>query len=338
VPDKTPSLLWPKPGAVGADGAPPGGPAPLWAPIRAMEEGVMKQARADAEHARDREYRRLFYVALTRAADRLYICGFEGRTGRKAHCWYDMAWRALAALPEIVKPAELIGGMRLSSAQAKDAPTPVDAIKPERQSLPAWARQPAPAEPVPPRPLTPSRPEDAEPGVASPLANDGQTRFQRGNHIHRLLQTLPDQAEENREAAAARYLALPAHVLDPARQREILAETMAVLRHPDFAPIFGPGSRAEVPLTALLSGRVVSGQVDRLLITDSEILVVDYKTNRLPPLKVAEVEAVYLRQLASYRAALIEIYPNKTILCALLWTDGPHLMVIEGDILSAFAP
>ena len=338
VPDKAPSLLWPKPGAGGADGALPGSPAPLWAPIRTMEEGVMQQARADAEQARDREYRRLFYVALTRAADRLYICGFEGRTGRKAHCWYDMAWRALAALPEIVKPAELMGGMRLSSAQAKDAPTPVDAIKPERQSLPAWAGQPAPAEPVPPRPLTPSRPEDAEPGVASPLANDGQARFQRGNHIHRLLQTLPDQAEENREASAARYLALPAHVLDPARQREILAETMAVLRHPDFAPIFGLGSRAEVPLTALLSGRVVSGQVDRLLITDSEILVVDYKTNRPPPLKVAEVEAVYLRQLASYRAALMEIYPDKTICCALLWTDGPHLMVIEGDILSAFAP
>jgi ATP-dependent helicase/nuclease subunit A len=113
---------------------------------------------------------------------------------------------------------------------------------------------------------------------------------------------------------------------------------MAVLRHPDFAPIFGPGSRAEVPLTALLSGRVVSGQVDRLLITDSEILVVDYKTNRLPPLKVAEVEVVYLRQLASYRAALIELYPDKTIFCALLWTDGPHLMAIEADILSAFTP
>ena len=338
VPDKTPSLLWPKPGAGGAGGAPTSSPAPLWAPIRAMEEGVMQQARADAEQARDREYRRLFYVALTRAADRLYICGFEGRTGRKTHCWYDMAWRALAALPEIVKPAELMGGMRLSSAQVKDAPTPVDAIKPERQSLPAWASQPAPAEPVPPRPLIPSRPEDAEPGVASPLANDGQAGFQRGNHIHRLLQTLPVQAEEGREAAAARYLALPAHVLDPARQREILAETMAVLRHPDFAPIFGPGSRAEVPLTALLSGRVVSGQVDRLLITDSEILVVDYKTNRLPPLKVAEVEVVYLRQLASYRAALIELYPDKTIFCALLWTDGPHLMAIEADILSAFTP
>lgn len=338
VPDKTPSLLWPTSETDPTDAAPFGSPAPLWAPIRAMEEGVMQQARADAEQARDREYRRLFYVALTRAADRLYICGFEGKTGRKAHCWYDMAWRALAALPAITKPAALMGGMRLSSAQAKDAPVSEAAVIPERRELPDWAGRPAPMEPVPPRPLAPSRPEDTEPSVASPLADDGRARFQRGNHIHRLLQTLPDQAEAGREAAATRYLALPAHVLDPAQQREVLAETMAVLRHPDFAPIFGPGSRAEVPLTALLSGRVVSGQVDRVLITDSEILVIDYKTNRPPPFKVADVEPVYLRQLAGYRAVLKEIYPEKTVRCALLWTDGPHLMAIDGDILSAHAP
>ncbi len=338
VPDKTPALLWPEINPAGGVGAPGGGPTPLWAPIRAMEEGVMQQARADAEQARDREYRRLFYVALTRAADRLYICGFEGKSGRKDHCWYDMAWRALAALPEIEKPADLTGGMRLHSAQAKVPPAPEAVDQPERQDLPDWASRPAPKEPVPPRPLAPSRPDESEPSVASPLADGGQARFQRGNHIHRLLQSLPDQAEGLREAAAARYLALPAHVMDPAQQQEILAETMAVLRHPDFAPIFGPGSRAEVALTALLSGRVVSGQVDRVLITDSEILVVDYKTNRPPPLQAAEVEVAYLRQLASYRAALMEIYPEKTVRCALLWTDGPNLMAIDETILSVYSP
>jgi ATP-dependent helicase/nuclease subunit A len=338
VPDKTPALLWPADHASGSDDAQIGGSAPLWAPIRAMEERVIQQARTDAEQARDREYRRLFYVALTRAADRLYICGFEGKTGRKAHCWYDMAWRALAALPEITKPAELAGGMRLRSDQDKAPPASQATVKPVRHSLPDWASRPAPTEPVPPRPLAPSRPEEAEPSAASPLSDGGQARFQRGNHIHRLLQTLPDHEEARREAAAARYLALPAHVIAPAQQREILAETMAVLRHPDFAPIFGPGSRAEVPLTALLSGRVISGQVDRLLVTDSEILVIDYKTNRPPPVRIAEVDASYLRQLASYRAALMEIYPGKTVRCALLWTDGPNLMAIDQGILSAYAP
>ena len=339
VPDKTPALLWPT-GGIGGDsgGTAAAAPAPLWAPVRAMEESVMQQARGDAEVAQDREYRRLFYVALTRAADRLYICGFEGKAGRKAHCWYDMAWRALAALPEITKPAELEGGLRLSSAQIKEPPAAEAIVRPVQVDLPGWAKRPAPLEPVPPRPLAPSRPEEAEAGVVSPLAHDGQARYRRGNHIHRLLQTLPDLDEARREAAAARYLALPAHVLEPEQQAEILAETLAVLRHPDFAPIFGPGSQAEVPLTALLSGRVVSGQVDRLLIGDSEILVIDYKSNRPPPDKVENIDILYLRQLASYRAALIEIYPDKPVRCALLWTDGPNLMVVDGAILSVHAP
>jgi|TARA_B100000959_G_scaffold280324_2_gene341952 ATP-dependent helicase/nuclease subunit A len=174
--------------------------------------------------------------------------------------------------------------------------------------------------------------------VASPLGDDGQARFQRGNHIHRLLQTLPDLAENQREEAAARYLALPAHALDQEQQAEILAETMAVLRHPEFAAIFGPDARAEVPLTALLSGRVISGQVDRLLVTDSEILLIDYKTNRPAPKSVSRVDIAYLRQMAGYRSILREIYPGKSIYCALLWTNEANLMVIDGDILGSYAP
>lgn len=337
APDKTPALLWPD-ASNAASEAVDGGPTPLWAPIRAMEEDVMRQAREDAARDRDREYRRLFYVALTRAAERLYICGFEGKTGRKDHCWYDMAWRALEALPDIETPAELAGGMRLTNPQGWDVAQAAPAMAALRDDLPAWARQQAPMEPVPPRPLAPSRSDDPEPSVASPLANGGQARFQRGNHIHRLLQSLPDLATGEREAAAARYLALPAHVLEPGQQRQILAETMAVLRHPEFAPIFGPGSRAEVPLTALLSGRVVAGQVDRLLLTDSQILVIDYKTNRPPPLRQEDVEIAYLRQLASYRAALEAIYPEKSVRCALLWTDGPNLMAIDDVLLTSYAP
>ncbi|MBT6982855.1 MAG: double-strand break repair helicase AddA [Rhodospirillaceae bacterium] len=330
APDKTPALLWPE----ARDDA----PTPLWAPIRAMEEDVMRQAREDAARDRDREYRRLFYVALTRAAERLYICGFEGKTGRKDHCWYDMAWRALADLPGIEAPDELAGGLCLRNPQGKPVAQAVPARTAARDDLPNWAHQPAPVEPVPPRPLAPSRSDDPEPSVASPLANGGQARFQRGNHIHRLLQSLPDLPEVERAAAAARYLALPAHVLEPGRQAEILAETMAVLQDPDFAAIFGPGSRAEVPLTALLSGRVVSGQVDRLLLTDSQILVIDYKTNRPPPRRPEDVEVAYLRQLASYRAALTAIYPEKSVRCALLWTDGPNLMAIDEAILTPYAP
>ena len=106
-----------------------------------------------------------------------------------------------------------------------------------------------------------------------------------------------------------------------------------VLQHPDFAAIFGPGSQAEVPIVGVIGERVVSGQVDRLLVTDSEVLVIDYKTNRPPPHLVAEVAPVYLRQMAAYRAALACIFPNRAVRCALLWTDAPRLMPLDSRLL-----
>jgi len=103
---------------------------------------------------------------------------------------------------------------------------------------------------------------------------------------------------------------------------------LSVLQHPEFAAIFGPGSMAEVPLTGLLGNRVMSGQIDRLLIGEDEILIVDYKTNRPSPRDLQNVPAVYFRQMGIYREALKKMYPEKRIKCGLLWTDGPHLMEI----------
>src|SRR5262249_31632897 len=149
--------------------------------------------------------------------------------------------------------------------------------------LPTWVREPAPAEPDPPKPLFPSRPREAEPSASSPLAMGGRDRFKRGLLVHRLLRTLPDLASEEREDAARRFLALPTHGLSAEEQDEIRRETLAVLNHPDFATIFGPGSQSEVPLVGLVEGHVLSGQIDRLVVDEDRVLVVDFKTSRPPP-------------------------------------------------------
>ena len=156
--------------------------------------------------------------------------------------------------------------------------------------------------------------------------------------IHKLLQILPDLPEAQWDGAAAHYLGQLASVSTDFQGDEIRAEALAVLRHPDFSEVFAEGSRAEVPLSAVIGGQVVSGQVDRLAFTDSEILVIDYKTNRHPPVGVEDVDPVYLRQLASYRAVLRKIFPYKTIRCALLWTSGPKLMTIDKTILIPYSP
>ncbi|KGM31351.1 PD-(D/E)XK nuclease family protein, partial [Inquilinus limosus] len=125
---------------------------------------------------------------------------------------------------------------------------------------------------------------------------------------------------------------------DEAEQAEIVATTLAVLDQPGFEPLFGPGSRAEVPVVGLVEGRALSGQIDRLVVTPDSVLVVDYKTNRPPPVSIESVPRAYLVQMAAYRAALRLVYPGRTVRCALLWTEGPRLMELPPPTLDRHAP
>ncbi len=338
MPTKSPPILWPdRPDGV-----------PLWAPRRALEEDRCRAARDAANTRRDQEYRRLLYVALTRAEDRLYICGFHGARAPSDGCWHALCRAALEGGVEGVLAGALAGGDSGAAAAGGAVlryhvpqtcpvvPRTLLAGEPPAP-LPAWARAPAPAEPDPARPLAPSRPDD-EPPVVSPIGTDDGARFRRGRLIHTLLEMLPEVPEPDRAVAAHRFLAQPVHGLAPAEQAAIAAETLVVLADPAAAALFGPDSRAEVPIVGLVAGRALSGQIDRLVVAPDGVLAVDYKTNRAAPRTEEEVPAAYYRQMAAYRAALRLMYPDRPVRCALLWTDGPALMPLPDARLDHWAP
>ncbi|MDR3440362.1 double-strand break repair helicase AddA [Telmatospirillum sp.] len=314
----------------------------VWPPKAEDQDGLCRAARDAANNRRDQEYRRLLYVALTRAEDRLYVCGWETRRAAADHCWYRLVSGALATIANPVPDAFLATQkalpetkvVRLATPQTVDVAARAEDAGPAPASpLPAWASRSAPVEPSPPRPLAPSRPDEEEPAVRSPFGSDAGLRFRRGRLIHRLLQSLPDLPPAKRAAAASRFLGRPGWGLGFAEQAAIAGEVNAIFDDPAFAPIFGPGSQAEVPVVGLLGERILSGQVDRLLVTGTEVLIIDYKTNRPPPKRAADVAPIYLRQMAAYRAALACIYPGRRIRCALLWTDGPRLMPLDSALL-----
>jgi ATP-dependent helicase/nuclease subunit A len=189
--------------------------------------------------------------------------------------------------------------------------------------------------------LAPSAvPGENEAPAAAPhgLSDPGGRRFRRGRLVHALLQHLPDRPPETREAAARAFLARRGQDLPEDEQRETLAEVMALLDSPDFAAAFGPGSLAEAPVAGRIGDRLVSGQVDRLLVTPQRVLVLDYKTNRPPPQQVSAVPALYLRQMAAYRAVLARAFPGRRVDCALVWTFGARLMPLPEDLLDFHAP
>jgi ATP-dependent helicase/nuclease subunit A len=319
---------------------------PLWRPRTDVAVPPYAAGRDAARRRQLEEYRRLLYVALTRAEDRLYICGWQTRKPAADVCWYSLCRDGLAGVAEpfAFNAKALIGrdgwtgeGLRLSSPQIAVPKCDEEAVSaPGVGPLPDWLRRPAPPEPDPPKPLVPSRPAEPEPALLSPLAKGGRDRFKRGLIIHRLLQSLPDLPDADREAAARHYLAAAVHGLDEAAQDEICQEALAVLRHPDFARLFGSNSLAEVPLTGLVAGRPVAGQIDRLVVDRDRVLIVDFKSLRPAPASEAEVSPIYLRQLAIYRAALARIFPGREVRCALLWTDGPLLMPVSPERLEGY--
>ncbi len=321
-------------------------PTLFWPVVKKNRTAGLEELAEGLAVAAGAEYKRLLYVALTRARDRLYICGFENKNGRDRGCWYDMIERALITENEKAEKITLENGedaWRLTAPQTAAPDSVKDNIPGEDDAgpLPPWAEAPPPDEPEPARPLAPSRPAGVEPAVISPLAaNSGsdEGRFKRGRIIHQLLQTLPDLAPEKHNGAVESYLARPGLGLDGAAQKEIAAEVLGILNHTDFAAIFGPGSQAEVPLSGLIGGHAVSGRIDRILISDDEVTIVDFKTNRPPPEKVRDVAEIYLRQMAAYRALLRMIFPGRTVRCLLLWTNGPDLMALPDDMMDRWRP
>ncbi|MCH8196615.1 MAG: double-strand break repair helicase AddA [Proteobacteria bacterium] len=346
APVSSPRLLW----LERPDGAPG---LPLWAPRRGHEDALARSLRADANLLRDQEYRRLLYVALTRAEDRLYICGWRQAKTPPEGCWYNLVKAGLEDIAEKVEfdfsllagdqDGEWKGpGLRIATVQGAEPELEDDRADAGAgaSELPSWARAEAPDEPAPPTPLTPSRSgvENAEPAVRSPLGPDDGAGFARGRIIHRLLQTLPALAPDARAIACRRYLARPVLALGEDAQAQIAAETLGVLDDPEFQALFGQDSLAEVSVVGEVNGHALAGQIDRLVVTGDTVLIVDYKTNRLPPGKVSATPEIYLRQMAAYRAVIAGIYPRHAVRCALLWTDGPSLMMLDDGLLDGYAP
>jgi len=217
----------------------------------------------------------------------------------------------------------------------KGEPAAVQKSKEQTPKLvsPGWLRQAvAPSKPRR-RILTPSDSGDDEPArFAGP--GDRDTALRRGTLFHRLMQSLPDIAPERRAGAARAYLARD-NDLSEVEHADIIAKVFGVLDDARFAPLFAPGSRAEVSVAGLVGDLEVPGQIDRLAVTDNEILIADYKTNRPAPARIADVPPAYVRQLALYRALLQKIYPQKKVRAALLWTETPELMELSHEAMDA---
>jgi len=346
---------------------PEGPEMPLWTMRSDFRPGAAAERIDEWKQKQLREYYRLLYVAMTRARDRLYVGGLlpggRDKDGDPPQpdpaSWYAAIREALFPGGE-EDPCALrdedgvLIGWRLEEGEAPDPGHPA-ADGRDVEPLPDWARRRPAPEDGPAVWLAPSRimaeaKEGAEDArrmrqVISPLETPGQAeqrRFARGILVHRLLQHLPDMPSEERRRAAMEWLRRPPHALPEDDARALTEEVLGIMEDPRFALLFGPDSHAEAPFAARIAtddGReiLVSGQIDRLVVTDDEVIVADYKTARPAPERLQDVPSEYLGQLGVYVRAMESLWPGRPVRAVLVWTATPSLMEIPREMLTVAA-
>jgi ATP-dependent helicase/nuclease subunit A len=319
---------------------------------------ILKKDRSDREA---KEGLRLLYVALTRARDRLTLCGYRTKKVSSGLFpdWYDLALEGLDRLGPCVSefnmtklvdfggdfdPKDLSLPIKLYGAQSPALGAPSNPLN-QRQALPSFATEPPSPEPVNEaiwKTMSHLTDDDRtkDDYAPSPLsAPQGLGRFGRGLKIHKLFEILPDISHERREAVAINWLKRQRD-LSEAQQEDILVSVMTVLNDARFHEVFGQNSRPEVALAGQVatkrSGEAIymSGRIDRLVVTDDYVLIVDYKSNRPAPDRAEDAGLDYQRQMAGYVALLRQIYPFKRIEAALVWTDGPKLTPLSDALVN----
>ncbi|MBB3218292.1 ATP-dependent helicase/nuclease subunit A [Ochrobactrum sp. RC6B] len=322
----------------------------LWQPNAGYQTGFTAAQIDKLKTRAEEEYRRLLYVGMTRAEDRLIICGYRGAR-ESGETWHRLVEDALAAKAEtFVHPV-----LKLAARRYRNTPRGmveiVDQDKTEDHALPSLPLdylRPIKPETGLPRPLAPSGASalieaDEEPPLDtfSPVLGPGNGSpafaLRRGTAIHMLLQYLPDVPQADRETLAHDYLDRIAADWPETERQMAWQSVRTILDDPTYAPVFAQGSRGEVAImgTIELGGRdhAVSGQIDRISVGENWVLIVDYKTNRPPPKTIEAVPFAYRAQLALYRELLAPLYPGRIVETALLFTEGPFLMPLPDAIL-----
>jgi ATP-dependent helicase/nuclease subunit A len=333
------------------------GDVPAWLAGKGLSNTLTAADEERLKTSAEEENRRLLYVGMTRAADWLILCGYRGVRDNpdswlaiisralmldEAHCstatfegsggeWSGLRWRLPVAAGKAVPKA----GHEVVEAAGKVL------------ALPPALFKPLPPQQILPRPLSPSGAgtmvdDDADDLiVTSPLFGEkpsGGLALQKGKLVHRMMQMLTEFPQVEREAAARRYLDRAARFWPAAERDKLIASIMAVLSHAELAPVFSARSQSEVSIMGTLSldGQefAISGRIDRLVETDTRVIILDYKTTRVPPMDTEAVPLAHRAQLAIYREILSPLYPGKAIDCVLVYTETATIVTLPVELMA----
>lgn len=272
------------------------------------------------------EYKRLLYVALTRAEDQLFICGYSNKKEEDIadNTWYKMCKQTLAELSNSIEDKLVYE----SFVDDKQESLPIEEKENEDFQTEGWVYQNAVPETALSKPYTPSKPQEdeTETDSSSPLLEKGNF-YRRGEIIHKILQFIPNKAENIAEIMHE-FLDKNATDLSSLQREQIAKEVLSLLKSPEFSELFGNHARNEVPIIGEIDGKIISAQIDKLVVLKDKIIIVDYKTNRPAAKELSDTPEVYIKQIKTYAKLVSKIYPSLPVKGYILWTNEARLMQV----------
>ncbi|PIR31678.1 MAG: double-strand break repair helicase AddA [Alphaproteobacteria bacterium CG11_big_fil_rev_8_21_14_0_20_44_7] len=254
------------------------------------------------------EYFRLLYVAITRAEDELYICGKiskkdEENEGKlKENCWYNVIKTKMEEL------GESDGDVLVFKSEQNV--TPNKSMK--KQMVKARAQ-------IPQYLYEEAAQEQGGAFTEMPTEKNPQNldAIARGVKIHKFLEFYNSNIEVDKGELANKFF----------EDKQIAEEILQVLEREEFQEIFDKEkSFAEVGIAGIVEGKQVNGQIDRLLVTDNEVVIIDFKTSAEKPQAMPKK---YIEQMRGYKSLISDIYPNHVVTAKILWTSVPMLESVD---------
>jgi ATP-dependent helicase/nuclease subunit A len=305
---------------------------PVWKLSEAEAPDTMQAALEAQKTAQMEERMRLLYVAMTRAENWLIVCG-AGDRGKDLESWYNRIEAAMVETPAKHFDFAAGQGRRYQSTNWQDEdPVFSEPTQTAEVVLPEWVKSPAPTPPQPLTLLSPSNLGGDKIVAGASVGLDEEAAKRRGGLIHLLFEHLPQVAPKGRMRVSQNLLAGQA---TKDEQADLLAEVLQTLDNPDLAFLFSPETLAEVGISADFAEARIFGYIDRLVVTPERILAVDFKSNADVPANTAQVPEGILRQMAAYAVGLSEIWPDRRIETAVLWTKPARLMLLPNDLVAA---
>jgi len=314
---------------------------PIFRRRKDAEIGPLKDATDSIRAADYEEYLRLLYVAMTRAEDHLICCGYRsGKTQNRAGQpdAYALVEAAMNEMADVVRLPDEVKRYAVAQSAAVPAPKLQDAKQSSAIETPSWLFSAPPEEDSPPRPLRPSDREDDAPKLFTLREEGAISAAKRGTLVHKLLEHLPQLPKSNRTDVGAQFLRQSLPGAPDGLITDLLEQAENTLALEALAPLFGPGSRAEVPLVAKLGNFVVSGTIDRLSVLDGQVLYIDYKTSAAPPQTIADITPSYMRQMALYHFSLKQMFAGQDVKGALVWTVSGRVDWLDDQGLGGYLP